>query len=262
MIELRKAAFRFRNRTVVDSTDLEIAPRSFTAILGPAGSGKSALLEMMAGRLAPTSGSVALDGADVDVCSPARIERMRAVLGDPTPVDRRSVDRALDLVGARSLTGRERQTLSTGEAACYDIAHAIAQDARYVLLDEPTKHLEIERQYEVLAVLARIASVGAGIVATLRSVDLGALSQWVKYSQSDDETFFEVADFHALTTGFDKTETFDSNIAEMVLDWLAVGVDPDRSALYLQSQIPEISELHLAALDDRTGLLATTRADI
>ena len=73
----------------------------------------------------------------------------------------------------------------------------------------------------------------------------GALSQWVTYSQSADETFFEVADLHALTTGFDKTETLESNIGEMVLDWLAVGVDPSRSALYLQSHVPEISELHL-----------------
>ena len=73
----------------------------------------------------------------------------------------------------------------------------------------------------------------------------GALSQWAAYSRSDDETFFEVADFHALTTGFDKTETIVANTTEMVLDWLAVGVDPERSALYLQSQIPEISELHL-----------------
>ena len=73
----------------------------------------------------------------------------------------------------------------------------------------------------------------------------GALSQWVDYSRSSDETFFEVADYHALTTGFDKTEAIESNTTEMVLDWLAVGVDPERSALYMQSHIPEIPELHL-----------------
>ncbi len=73
----------------------------------------------------------------------------------------------------------------------------------------------------------------------------GALSQWAAYSQSADETFFEVADYHALTTGFENTAAFASNITEMVLDWLAVGIDPARSALYLQSDLPEISELHL-----------------
>ncbi len=175
MIELRNAAFRFRNRTVVDATDLEIEPRSFTAVLGPAGSGKSALLDLIAGRLSPTSGSVAIDGVAPDCVSPARAERMRAVLGEPAPVERRSFDRALDLIGARGLASRCRPSLSTGEAACFDIAHVIAQDARYAVLDEPTKNLEIARQYEVLAVFARLASVGAGIVATLRSVDLAAL---------------------------------------------------------------------------------------
>jgi tryptophanyl-tRNA synthetase len=73
----------------------------------------------------------------------------------------------------------------------------------------------------------------------------GALSQWAAYSQSGDETFFEVADFHALTTGFDRTADIENNTTEMVLDWLAAGIDPDRSALYLQSQLPEIAELHL-----------------
>jgi tryptophanyl-tRNA synthetase len=73
----------------------------------------------------------------------------------------------------------------------------------------------------------------------------GALSQWAAYSRSGDETFFEVADFHALTTGFDKTAEIENNTTEMVLDWLAAGIDPERSALYLQSQIPEIAELHL-----------------
>ena len=175
MIELRKAAFRFGDRTIVDSTDLEIERGSLTAILGPTGCGKSALLEMMAGRLAPTSGAVALDGVAPDSCPPARAERLRALLGERPPVDRRAFDRALDLIGARSLAGRLREHLSSGEVASLDVAHVIAQDARYVLLDEPEKHFDHARQYEMLAVFARLASLGSGIVTILRSIDLAAL---------------------------------------------------------------------------------------
>jgi len=72
----------------------------------------------------------------------------------------------------------------------------------------------------------------------------GALSQWAAYSKTD-ETYFEVADYHALTTAFDKTESIASSARDLVLDWLAVGIDPDRSVMYLQSRIPQIAELQL-----------------
>ncbi len=73
---------------------------------------------------------------------------------------------------------------------------------------------------------------------------VGALSQWAAFSRTD-ETFFEVADLHALTTAYERTETIESSVTELVLDWLAAGVDPNRSALYLQSRIPQIAEMHL-----------------
>jgi tryptophanyl-tRNA synthetase len=72
----------------------------------------------------------------------------------------------------------------------------------------------------------------------------GALSQWVEFSKNDD-VFFEVADLHALTTAYERTETLRDNVREIVLDWLAAGVDPERSTIYVQSHVPEISELHL-----------------
>lgn len=73
---------------------------------------------------------------------------------------------------------------------------------------------------------------------------VGALTQWVTFSREDD-AFFEVADLHALTTGYERTETMPSDVREMVLDWLAAGVDPERATMYVQSSIPQISELHL-----------------
>ncbi len=72
----------------------------------------------------------------------------------------------------------------------------------------------------------------------------GALAQWAEMSRRDD-AFFEVADYHALTTGYENTGTIRGDIVEMVMDWLACGVDPQRSALYVQSQVPQIAEMHL-----------------
>jgi tryptophanyl-tRNA synthetase len=72
---------------------------------------------------------------------------------------------------------------------------------------------------------------------------LGALSPWVEMSKTT-EAFFEIADLHAYTTSFDDPQSIRDNREEMVIDWLAAGIDPERSTIYLQSAIPEISELH------------------
>lgn len=73
---------------------------------------------------------------------------------------------------------------------------------------------------------------------------VGVLAQWVAFAR-DNETFFEVADLHALTTAYDRTADLAENVRETVRDWLAAGVDPERSTLYVQSHVPQISELHL-----------------
>ncbi len=73
---------------------------------------------------------------------------------------------------------------------------------------------------------------------------VGALLQWVEFCRRD-EAFFEVADLHALTTAFDRSDTIAPHVREMVIDWIAAGVDPERSTMYVQSHVPQIGELHL-----------------
>lgn len=73
---------------------------------------------------------------------------------------------------------------------------------------------------------------------------VGALSQYVAFSRAN-ETFYEIADLHALTTAYERTGDLAPSVREMVVDWLAAGVDPERSTIYVQSHVPQISELHL-----------------
>lgn len=72
----------------------------------------------------------------------------------------------------------------------------------------------------------------------------GVLKNWVRL-QHEYECFFFVADWHALTTHYDETGIIAQNTVEMVIDWLAAGVDPGSAKLFVQSKVPEHAELHL-----------------
>ncbi len=72
----------------------------------------------------------------------------------------------------------------------------------------------------------------------------GVLNNWVKL-QHEYQCFFFVADWHALTTHYGDQKIFEENVIDMVIDWLAVGVNPVSAALFVQSKIPEHAELQL-----------------
>lgn len=73
---------------------------------------------------------------------------------------------------------------------------------------------------------------------------LGVIQNWVQLQDKYDCYFF-VADWHALTTKYDKTDDLRQNILEVVMDWLACGIDPEKSVIYVQSLVPEIAELNI-----------------
>ena len=72
----------------------------------------------------------------------------------------------------------------------------------------------------------------------------GALKNWVKL-QDEHECLFFVADWHALTTHYDDPSIIAKSTWDMVIDWLAAGIDPAQSTLFIQSKVPEHAELHL-----------------
>lgn len=72
----------------------------------------------------------------------------------------------------------------------------------------------------------------------------GVLKNWVQM-QHQYECLFFVADWHALTTHYDTPQIIEQNVWDMVIDWLAAGVDPAQATLFIQSRVPEHAELHL-----------------
>lgn len=72
----------------------------------------------------------------------------------------------------------------------------------------------------------------------------GALDNWIRL-QDEYNCFFFVADWHALTTGYEDTSNIKNNIDDLVTDWLSAGLDPDKCTIFLQSAVKEHAELHL-----------------
>ncbi|MEE9266508.1 MAG: tryptophan--tRNA ligase, partial [Gammaproteobacteria bacterium] len=72
----------------------------------------------------------------------------------------------------------------------------------------------------------------------------GVLKNWVKL-QHEYESYFFVADWHALTTHYEDPKIIADSVWEMVIDWLAAGISPGDATLFIQSRVPEHAELHL-----------------
>ena len=74
---------------------------------------------------------------------------------------------------------------------------------------------------------------------------VGALENWVRLQNEGWENFHMVADWHMLTTGYEHTAGLQDDIFDMVVDWLAAGLDPEKSVIFVQSAVKEHAELHL-----------------
>lgn len=72
----------------------------------------------------------------------------------------------------------------------------------------------------------------------------GVLTNWLKL-QSEYDAYYFIADWHALTTKYNDTDSLRQNIQDVALDWLACGIDPEKATIYVQSLVPEIAQLHI-----------------
>ena len=90
---------------------------------------------------------------------------------------------------------------------------------------------------------------------------VGALQNWVALQEQYD-CFYFVADWHALTTDYADTSQLTQYAYDNAIDWIAAGLDPERSTFFVQSMVPEHAELYLLLGDDDPGVVARARADL
>jgi iron complex transport system ATP-binding protein len=201
-IALGGVAAGYGARRVLSGIDLEIARGDWVGIVGPNGAGKSTLLRLMTGLLPVVAGTVRIDGLRLDTLERAEVARHLAVVPQPSsipfattvesvvalgrlphedrlrglrPADRAAVAAAIERVGLGRLVGRDVRELSLGERQLVLLAVAIAQAAPIVMLDEPTVHLDIRHQLDVMDLLEDLnRRDGRTIVTVLHDLHLAA----------------------------------------------------------------------------------------
>jgi iron complex transport system ATP-binding protein len=201
-IRTERLTVAYRGRPAISDIDLHIDAGERVALVGPNGAGKSTLLRAIAALVEPTAGSIELAGTPLAGLDRIAIARRIAVVPQlPSlpfattveevvalgrlphehpirglrPADRAAVAAAIDRVGVGHLLGRDARELSLGERQLVLLAMSIAQGAPTLVLDEPTVHLDLRHQVEVMELLVDLNERdGTTIVAVLHDIGLAA----------------------------------------------------------------------------------------
>jgi iron complex transport system ATP-binding protein len=199
LLELRRVELDYGRGPVLRGVDLRVGRGELVGLIGPNGAGKSSLLRCITGTAPRHDGTVLIDGRPLAEYGRAALARQvavvpgQAVIGFPIRVeelvalgrlphehpllgpraaDRAAIDAAIERVGIDQLRGRDVRQLSLGERQLALLAMAVAQDARLLLLDEPTVHLDLRHQVAIMRLLREIADAGVTVLAVLHDVNL------------------------------------------------------------------------------------------
>ena len=145
-IDVRDLSFAYGKRQVLRQVSFRTRPGQLVAVLGPNGAGKSTLFRCILGFLPRYRGEIALCGHDP--------------FHGPGPSQQETADRVLETLGIRDLAARGINEISGGERQLALIARAMAQQAKILLMDEPTASLDYGNQFRLLRQVRQLADSG------------------------------------------------------------------------------------------------------
>lgn len=202
MLSVNQLCLIRQGSTLLDNLSIQIETGKLYALIGHNGSGKSTLIKALSGEMVPSQGSVMLDEQPVhklpakilarDVAYlPQRLPDAAAFtvaelvmlgryphqkwLQKPSKQDHREVERAMELTQTQRFSDRTVATLSGGERARVWLAMCLAQQTRYLLLDEPLAALDVVYQVEVIRLIRQLVDEqDLGVVIILHDINLAA----------------------------------------------------------------------------------------
>lgn len=184
MLQIENLNIGYKNKKVAGNINAGLFPGELIALLGPNGTGKSTLLKTVAGLIPRLSGHVYVEGREISRLSPKERARIISIVltepigignfsvtevlhlgrypykgwwGKTNASDKILIAKALDNTGINHLAHRQLTELSDGEKQKVMIARALAQDTDFILLDEPTSHLDLPSKIEIMSLLKELA---------------------------------------------------------------------------------------------------------
>jgi iron complex transport system ATP-binding protein len=174
-LTLSDVHLRRGGKPIVSGAGLTAPAGKLTGLVGPNGAGKSTLIGGIVGLERLEAGMVSFEGGDLAALGRRERARVCAYVEQSASTEERLSVRdvvALGRVGMSAFAARAFNTLSGGEQQRVHIARALAQQPRLLVLDEPTSHLDIRAQLQVLALLAEEASAGGTVLLALHDLNL------------------------------------------------------------------------------------------
>jgi len=203
MINLNQVSFSYNNTPVLHHIDLVVEKGEMVALLGPNGSGKTTLIKLISGVLKPSEGEIRLDGSRLSRLKRREVAQRVAVVpqqfnmpfaftlrevvflgrtpflktfSDEGKRDYQVVEQTIALIGIEQLKERFFNELSGGERQKAILAMALAQEPKLLLLDEPTAHLDINHQVEILSLVRSLnREQGLTVIGAMHDLNLAAL---------------------------------------------------------------------------------------
>ena len=195
-IRIKNLSYRVGNKTLIDKVNLNLGPRTLTAIIGPSGAGKSTLLALLAGRLKPASGAVEMNGYDFEknyqylskelglvpqsdilhtnltVSEALKFGASLRLPDDSTKADRQSrVEYVMEKLELSERANLRIDKLSGGQRKRASIGLELLTSPQVLLLDEPTSGLDPGLDAHVMETLRTLADDGQTVVVVTHSVD-------------------------------------------------------------------------------------------
>lgn len=191
ILELKNVTCGYNKHEVVSGLSFSLSDGKALCILGPNGIGKTTIFKTILGLIRPISGEVIINGKEVNQYTDNSRAKLIAYVpqarnysyqfsvkdvvmmgrasyisrfSSPNKTDICAVEQALDRLGIADYSGRKYSELSGGEQQIVLVARAIAQEAKFILLDEPTSNLDFYNQKKLLDIINLLTNEGVGIL--------------------------------------------------------------------------------------------------